>query len=482
MQRKKKLTHFIFTVLLLGLCSMLVMGSFAQEKNAEKEKALKFSIDWNRFRYSDSLTFLEYSISLYRDLLKFVPFENEYRAEFQVTATLMQGDSIVTSKQWKNMSSVDSLAAITGTQRLFSVNNFVVPAGKYQMDLKIVDTNSGKEKSYRFPLVVKNFPAGELLVSDMQLSTKIQRDTTKNMLVKNGYRIYPNPTRLYGIGLPILYCYSEIYNLAPATSDSGAYYKVNYKILNADGQVVKTFPARKHKKPGDSAVEVNGVNVVTLVSGAYSVLMEVKDFETGKTTQDQQKFFVYRQGDYAEGGAAFKKKDEIKGTGSPGVDAARYDVMPEKELDQEFNYCRYISTKNEKKTYKKLTLDGKRKYIKEFWAKRDPHPNTPTNDYKRKYLGLVQYANQAFRGNFRKGWRTDRGRVILIYGRPDEVERFPFSNEHKAYEIWHYFSVQGGVDFIFVDRRDMGEYELVHSTARGELYDTDWQRWIDPNR
>ena len=93
----------------------------------------------------------------------------------------------------------------------------------------------------------------------------------------------------------------------------------------------------------------------------------------------------------------------------------------------------------------------------------------------------MEYANQAFRGTFREGWRTDRGRVMLVYGKPDEVERFPFSSDNKAYEVWHYFSLQGGIDFIFVDRRDMGDYELVHSTARGELYDPDWVRWIDPS-
>ena len=93
----------------------------------------------------------------------------------------------------------------------------------------------------------------------------------------------------------------------------------------------------------------------------------------------------------------------------------------------------------------------------------------------------MQHANQQYKGNFREGWRTDRGRVLLIYGRPDEIERFPFSNQNRSYEVWHFYQVQGGVDFIFVDKREMGDYELVHSTARGELYDPEWTRWIDPN-
>ena len=95
---------------------------------------------------------------------------------------------------------------------------------------------------------------------------------------------------------------------------------------------------------------------------------------------------------------------------------------------------------------------------------------------------MIERANLVYRGTFREGWRTDRGRILLIYGEPDEYDRYPFSNDNKAYEIWRFFSVQGGVEFIFVDRRDMGDYELVHSTARGELYDPEWTRWISPNR
>jgi len=128
-----------------------------------------------------------------------------------------------------------------------------------------------------------------------------------------------------------------------------------------------------------------------------------------------------------------------------------------------------------------LNLEGKRKYIKDFWAERDPSPNTPANEFKQDYLNRVALSNSDYKGTFREGWRTDRGRVLLVYGRPDEVERFPFSNENKAYEIWHYFAIQGGVIFVFADRREMGDLELVHSTARGELYDTEWTRWISPN-
>ena len=78
----------------------------------------------------------------------------------------------------------------------------------------------------------------------------------------------------------------------------------------------------------------------------------------------------------------------------------------------------------------------------------------------------------------KEGWKTDRGRVYLIYGGPDEIERFPNEIETRPYEIWHYESVEGGVIFVFADITGFGSYQLVHSTKRGELRDDSWVRRI----
>ena len=155
--------------------------------------------------------------------------------------------------------------------------------------------------------------------------------------------------------------------------------------------------------------------------------------------------------------------------------------MTEEELDLEFDQAKYIAERDEVRTWNRLNLEGKREYIKEFWAKRDETPGTPANEFKEEYLGRVQLVNQMFRGTFREGWKSDRGRIMLIYGKPDEIERFPGSSDAKEYHFWNYYSIQGGVQFVFVDKRGMNDLELVHSTARGELYDPDWTRWIDPN-
>ena len=472
-------------VVILALACLLYEPAAGQSQTdpGKSTERLRFVVDYTRFRYTDSLMFVEFSASLERSMLKYVADGAKFRGEFLVTAELLAQDSVINRKIWKNVNQVDSLAELVEGQRLFCLNNFVLPAKPFKIRLTIQDSkNPATASALEWPVKPVLFGPDSLMLSDIQISSNIERDTVQSAFSKNGFRVTPNPTGLYGIGVPILYTYLEIYNLAPATTETGAKYRVEYKVLNSDGKLVKSLAVKERKKPGTSAVEVNAANVVTLLSGAYLVEVEVTDLETGKVSRGNHKFFVYRQEDYAVGGEKFQKTEEVQGVGSAGVDADRYNTMTEKEINLEFEYVRYISTKEERDTFKKLNLDGKRIYIKEFWSRRDQSPGTPENEYKRSYLTRVEYANQHYRGTFRDGWRTDRGRVLLIYGQPDEPERFPFSNQNRSYEIWHYYQVQGGVDFIFVDKREMGDYELVHSTARGELYDTEWTRWIDPNQ
>jgi hypothetical protein len=74
----------------------------------------------------------------------------------------------------------------------------------------------------------------------------------------------------------------------------------------------------------------------------------------------------------------------------------------------------------------------------------------------------------------REGYRSDRGRVHIMYGVPDDVERHPNETDMRPYEVWSYHAIQGGVVFVFVQRSTGGDYELLHSTHRNELHNENW--------
>jgi len=123
-------------------------------------------------------------------------------------------------------------------------------------------------------------------------------------------------------------------------------------------------------------------------------------------------------------------------------------------------------------------VDAKRKLLYEFWNRRDDDPSTPGNLRKSEYFKRVDYSNEHFRNAFRDGWKTDRGRVFIVYGPPDEVERHTNEVDTKPYEVWTYNSIQGGVEFVFGDRSGFSDYVLLHSTHRDELHDENWMQQL----
>src|SRR5258708_26467482 len=85
----------------------------------------------------------------------------------------------------------------------------------------------------------------------------------------------------------------------------------------------------------------------------------------------------------------------------------------------------YIIEAAERAAFEKLTTNEERqKFIEQFWLRRDPTPGTPKNELKEEHYRRIAYANQLYRTAAGKpGWQTDRGRIYIIYGPPDEIEQ-----------------------------------------------------------
>jgi len=120
---------------------------------------------------------------------------------------------------------------------------------------------------------------------------------------------------------------------------------------------------------------------------------------------------------------------------------------------------------------------AKRSFLNSFWSANDPDTSTVVCEYRQEYLRRIKVANERFGQLNREGWTTDRGRVMLMNGEPSFIEDHPFeSSTGKAYQIWEYDQIEGGVRFVFVDRNNYGDYIQVHSNKKGELYNPDWRR------
>lgn len=440
----------------------------------QADSTLYFDLDFARFSVNDSTAQVEVYIAVPRAALRFAAADSQLVANFECQVVITKDNVELVNHKWQAHSAARDSAAIKPGQLLFTQARFQLKMGTYRFFVGVLDQSRPANQGIRaFQIVAEPYPANQLALSDLQLAARLERDTTRSIFHKNRHLVLPNPGAVYGLELPMLFFYTEIYHLR-FPSDSS--YSVHYSIYDGDGREVKALPPKRRPIAGAKLVEVGGFNIVSLKSGSYFFEVRVVDHGAGSEASRRHKFFVYREKDQAEA------SDVAPRSGAPfELLAPYYRGRTEKELDKEFETARYISASEERKIYGALQRQGKTEFLLKFWQKRDLSPETPRNEFREDYLARVKSANESFSG-FREGWKTDMGRALLVYGRPDEIERFPSSNESRSYQIWHYFEIEGGAEFVFIDLKSGGEMELVHSTARNELQDPTWQRWLNPGR
>jgi len=433
---------------------------------------IPLSIDHSFFRGNEDNVYMEIYMSFYETNLQYVSRDDHYVAEYTATAQIIQKDSILFEKFDRRRSEIDSLEDISLYRKFLNSFAFSLKPGSYQAKIIVQDENSGKAGEYLFDFSCSSFPAENLSLSTIELCSKIKSDTLQSAFHKNSFLAIPNPGSLFNVTLPVLYYYTELYNMKYTPGNPG-HYKVQVNIQDLDGNIVKTYPERVVTKPGKSAVIVGGHNIVTLPASTYTLNMEIQDLETREITRSSKRFSFLKPG-----GSKTDDTDSTDTGGSIDLAITEYLQFDEKALDKEFEKTNFISTKKEREIFSNLSLDGKRVFLAKFWKKFDPTPTTEVNEFKRNYFELIRYAELNFSSMNKEGWETDRGRILLSYGSPNEIERFYMSIDMKPHEIWHYHEMEGGVIFVFADLTGFGDFDLVHSTYSKELYQPDWERLV----
>ncbi len=150
-----------------------------------------------------------------------------------------------------------------------------------------------------------------------------------------------------------------------------------------------------------------------------------------------------------------------------------------KWLDED---VRWIITDEERAAFKQLSNDEERdQFIESFWQRRDPTPDTVENEFKEDHYARIAYANEHFAAGI-PGWKTDRGRIYIMFGKPDEIDSHPAGGTYDRpmeegggttstfpFEDWRYRYLEGiGQEVIieFVDTCMCGEYHMT--IDRGE--------------
>lgn len=183
-------------------------------------------------------------------------------------------------------------------------------------------------------------------------------------------------------------------------------------------------------------------------------------------------------------GGVFAQKEKEKEKASQDPMNNPRNVKP--ELKQAYrrwldNDVSYIITKEERRAFMALQTDEEREnFIEHFWRRRDPDPDTEENEYREEYYERIAYANEKFTSGI-PGWKTDRGRIYITWGKPDGIESHPSGGAYERpswegggststypFETWFYRHLAGvgdGIEIEFVDPTGTGEYRLARDAS-----------------
>ncbi|MBU4202542.1 MAG: GWxTD domain-containing protein [Acidobacteria bacterium] len=134
----------------------------------------------------------------------------------------------------------------------------------------------------------------------------------------------------------------------------------------------------------------------------------------------------------------------------------------------------YIISPVEREVFLQLNSDRERDmFIQAFWKQRDPTPGTPENEFRKEHSDRISHANRRFgRGTPKPGWKTDRGRMYIILGEPNDIQRFEGKTQVYPTEVWFYqgksdVGLPAGFSLVFFQESAVGEYRLYSPLADG---------------
>jgi len=130
-------------------------------------------------------------------------------------------------------------------------------------------------------------------------------------------------------------------------------------------------------------------------------------------------------------------------------------------LDEDVSF---IITSDERVAFLGLTSDDERKrFVEDFWLRRDPTPGTSKNEFKEEHYRRIAYSNVHFGWQATQGWKTDRGRIYIVFGPPDEIRVKPAAENGSSARsiLWRYRSTTGSDrELKFIDVCRCGDYRL----------------------
>jgi GWxTD domain-containing protein len=447
MLKAKLHINYIIMAVMLTVIVTKAQNSKPDDIPAVSRGDIQFYTDYAVFKGAEGNQHTEFYLMVFADQLTEVYNKVRFVIETKIEDA---AKNEISSREWTTEADItrDSFSV---AKVIYDQWNQVLPAGNYRLNVKIKDKESGKTGSIQYLFNISGQDNDEPGLSNIEFVSRVDEANPGSPFKKGNKTVIPNPSRRYGVLNPVLYTYYELYT---PEEMAGKKISINYSLTDVSANVVKEFPVMEAEIIGTSAGFNHGLNVSRVPSGIYELNIKISIPGEDKILTAARRLEVIQK-DYTE----------------------LQPVLSVNDAETFGKLLKLIGDKNQLKIYRQLQLSAKANFIVQYWKSVDPTPGTPENEYLEKIQQRFVYANKNFSWGEIPGWETERGRVMIQYGMPDEIEKYNSEADRVPYEIWQYMQ-EKNFYFVFGDLNSNGRYILLHSNKDGEVSNENWQSEI----
>ena len=326
-----------------------------------------------------------------------------YRGRLRLTTRVLDGDGDVVGET-ENTIDVEAASHKASLDR--SVVQILqsevrVPPGTYTAEVTLEDLNRYQKTllpqffkrhvkgEVSVAIESREFEQNKLSISDIEFARKLRR-TSEGQFQKSGFEVIPNAQRRYGLLLTELPIFFEIYDFREYVAEDSLL--ATYTIVNRTGAEIfrmENAIAVVGRTSGGTAL----FDILSLTAGSYLLSLTVSDRDGNALALSERRFDV---------------------AWSP-LSWGRYESETIGDLE-------FILTEQEMDDFKRMSAGEREQFMREFWLSIDPTPGTAENEALEEHYRRVRYADQHYGLSTQRGALSDRGRLYVKYGPPDDIQ------------------------------------------------------------
>jgi GWxTD domain-containing protein len=345
---------------------------------------------------------------------------------------------------------------VPGSSDAYTVEivDFATAPGRYRLDVSVQDSVSGRKQSSALEVRALTDTS---VASDLLLAPKMRLAVAEDTVPNPGEFRAGNALVVAAARVVLTPLQPKVFYLLEAYGDRERAGSLSVAVKDSTGAVTTKTPEVPANVAAGGSVLQGQLDLTGLPPGNYTMLATLKlgDRVVERTAQLTM-----------AGLAATLARDTARRAVLRTTDEGYFAEMVPAELDRAEAPLIYLADQHELSVWSdKLSVDAKRRFLTEFWRKRDPTPGTGRNEKREQFYAAIDYANTKFREGGRNpvsGWRSDRGRIFIKNGAPEQVLRHEREGRAPPYEVWSYAKGRGNY-YIFADRSGFGAFNLLNS-------------------